>query len=245
MGPFFLKLRALQVRKLLAAVADPTFRRGLRHGVATAIEHRRLLSGIALSTVVDVGANVGQFTLLIRGTHPAARVIAFEPQSGPADRFARLFARDSQVKLHRVAIGPTAGRAVIHVTRSNDSSSLLAAGEGTRWLGAGVEEVGTEAVTLAPLSDLVAPGDLIPPALLKLDVQGFELEALAGCADLLSLFDYVYAEVSFVPLYANQPLAREVIAWLGAHDFGLEGVGDTWTNREGRCIQADFLFKRT
>ena len=97
---------------------------------------------------------------------------------------------------------------------------------------------------MAPLREFILAEDIRPPALLKLDVQGYELEALRGCEDMLDQFAYVYAECSFVELYAGQALADEVIAWLRERGFRLRGVHNMDYDRGGRAIQADFLFAR-
>lgn len=64
-----------------------------------------------------------------------------------------------------------------------------------------------------PLADALPAADIAAPALLKLGVQGFELQALLGCEDLLDRFAYVYVEYSFVELYEGQAFADAVIAW--------------------------------
>ncbi|MEW6467235.1 MAG: FkbM family methyltransferase [Pseudomonadota bacterium] len=81
-----------------------------------------------------------------------------------------------------------------------------------------------------------------PPALLKQDVQGFELQALAGCEEVLERFAWVYAECSFQALYAGQSFADEVIAWLRERGLRLEGVYPMAYDERGRAVQADFLF---
>lgn len=83
------------------------------------------------------------------------------------------------------------------------------------------------------------------PAFLKLDVQGFELEALRGCEDLLGHFSNVYAECSFVELYSGQALAHEIISWLRERGFSLSGVYNMGYDRNGRAVQGDFLFIST
>jgi hypothetical protein len=55
------------------------FRYGLRHGVAASIEHEGALSGLGVRTVVDIGANLGQFSLLAPVLYHGARIYAFEP----------------------------------------------------------------------------------------------------------------------------------------------------------------------
>ena len=123
----------------------------------------------------------------------------------------------------------------------DDCSSLLAP---TAHQGAVFPQTrlaGTLPVEIAPLDAFIGPGDLPAPALLKLDVQGFELAALDGCASLLDRFAAVYVECSFVPLYAGQPLADEVLAHLRERGFRLSGVYNLTYDREGRAVQADFL----
>lgn len=107
----------------------------------------------------------------------------------------------------------------------------------------GTAEIGTQPVRVARLADRLSEEDIEPRALLKLDVQGFELEALAGCEDLLDRFDWIYAECSFVELYAGQAFADEVISWLRERGFALRGVYNMTYDDSGQAIQADFLFK--
>lgn len=79
--------------------------------------------------------------------------------------------------------------------------------------------------------------------MLKLDVQGFELEALRGCESLLHCFPFVYAECSFMELYEGQALAHEVIAWLRERGFVLKGVYHMGYDGRGQAVQGDFLFR--
>lgn len=68
--------------------------------------------------------------------------------------------------------------------------------------------------------------------------------ALRGCASLLSRFARVYRECSFIELYAGQALAVGVVAWLRERSFKLCGVYNMAYDRDGKAVQADFLFKR-
>jgi FkbM family methyltransferase len=231
--------------KLASALKSPYYRtRLLRHRVAAGVEHEWFLSGLDCRTVVDIGANRGQFALVARQCQPHARVISFEPLPAPAAKFREVFAGDTRVTLHEVAIGPVPGNATIHVSRQDDSSSLLPITPKQVALFPGTEETATAVVRVAPLREFISAAKIEPPALLKVDVQGYELQALRGCEDLLSRFAYVYAECSFVELYASQALADEVIAWLRERGLRLRGVHNMDYDRDGRAIQADFLFAR-
>lgn len=95
------------------------------------------------------------------------------------------------------------------------------------------------------LDEFLTQQDIVRPAMLKLDVQGFEMQALAGCKSLIGNFDYIYCECSFVELYRSQRLAGEVVTYLGHLGFSLAGVYNPLYDHEGNCIQADLYFVST
>ena len=230
--------------KLARLLLDGRFRAGLRHGVAATIEHEAALAGRDFASVVDIGANRGQFTLLCAGLYPKARIFAFEPLPGPYAILARIAARHPRIRTHQAAIGPSAGPAQMHVMRPDDCSSLLAPTARQTAIFRGSGHSGVATVALAPLDVFVTARELAPPSLLKLDVQGFELEALKGCAGLLDRFAAVYVECSFERLYADQALADEILAHLAERGFGLKGVYNAVYDGGGRAVQADFLCAR-
>jgi hypothetical protein len=61
---------------------------------------------------------------------------------------------------------------------------------------------------------------------------------------LLDVVDFVYVEVSFMPLYVGQALADDVVQFLFTHDFSLTAVNNPVFDDAGRCMQADFLLSR-
>lgn len=233
---------ASRAAKLLRLLSRPGYRRGLAVGVAAAVEHEAAIRALPVGMLIDVGANVGQFSLLVRTLHPAARIVAFEPLAEPAARYGRLFADAPGVDLHRHALGSAEGNATIHLSRRLDSSSLLPISPVQEQTFAGTGEVGVRTVPVRRLDAVLSPASLTGPVLLKLDVQGFELEVIRGFSVGLAAVEHVYAEVSFLPLYEGQPLAPAIIADLHARGFDLAGVYNLSTDREERSVQADMLF---
>lgn len=215
----------------------------LRHQVLAGAEHRYVLSD-ELRTVVDIGANRGQFALATRRWAPKARIVSFEPLNIPAAIFRRVFAGDDRVVLHQVAIGPKSMMQTMHVSARDDSSSLLPISSLQTTVFPGTEEVAVVEVHVAPLDEFISAADLQSPAMLKLDVQGFEFDALRGCESLLKHFDWVYCECSFVELYSGQKLAWEIIDWLSVRGFCLIGMFNPAYDHRGQAVQADFLFSR-
>lgn len=231
--------------KLLQLLPNGVYRRGLRFGVGAAIEHRAIVGALPLATVVDVGANVGQFSLLARAVHPDAQIVAFEPLPEAAARYRQVFQGDQKAVLHEAAISPELGTVTMHVSASADSSSLLPISDRQSELFPGTEEVGTTDVKAGPLDAFVTREVLTAPAMLKIDVQGFELEVLRGSASLLPAFAYVYVEASFEALYEDQALFDDVSAFLVEQGFVESGRYNVAHTADGAPIQADFLFERT
>jgi FkbM family methyltransferase len=232
--------------KILRVLWNPRYRAAfLRTRVAASTEHDPILSGLNLETIVDIGANRGQFALCMRRHYPQARIFSFEPMQKAAQTYRKTFEGDSRAQLFNSAIAPRPGTAEMHVTRWDVASSLLPIGQGQQNNFPLSQESRREAVTLAPLSAFLERQALVGTSLLKLDVQGYELHALEGCADLLDGFQYVYVEASFVELYVGQALASEVIAWLLGKGFRLICVANLEMGHAQRPIQADFLFCRS
>lgn len=213
------------------------------HKVLAGAEHRKVLAD-DLRTVVDIGANRGQFALATRRWAPKAQIISFEPLNAPAAIFRRVFSGDDHVVLHQAAIGPESVRREMHISARDDSSSLLPISSLQTTVFPGTEQVAVTEVRMAPLDEFISLSDLQAPAMLKLDVQGFEFDALTGCESLLKHFDWVYCECSFVELYSGQKLAWEIIDWLSARGFCLMGMFNPAYDHCGQAVQADFLFSR-
>ncbi len=232
--------------KLARVLQVPLWRRALRQDrVAASVEHEAVLKLLGpLDLIVDIGANRGQFSLLARHYNPTSRIISFEPLPSPAQTYGNVFAADERVTLFQSAIGPEQGIVPIHISARDDSSSLLPISDLQAQTFSGTAEVGTTSVAVAPLSKFLQADAIVSRTLLKIDVQGFEYDALRGCESLLNRFTYIYCECSFVELYSGQQLAPAVIAWLASRGFLIKGMYNAHYNSDGLAIQADFLFER-
>jgi hypothetical protein len=146
--------------------------------------------------------------------------------------------------LHEAAIGPSDTQGVMHLSAKDDSSSLLPISSLQEQTFPGTGEIGEVTVRVATLAAFMNEEDIVEPALLKLDVQGYELDALRGCESLIANFKWVYCECSFVELYSGQALAGDVIFWLHQNEFEIAGIFNAAYDQIGRAVQADFLFER-
>jgi len=237
---------SLKVVKLLRLLLSKILLSGLRYGVAATTEHLCLLKSLSqVNTIIDIGANKGQFSLVGRYVFPNANIYSFEPLKKPAKKFNKLFESDKKAAFFHSAIGPIEEKVKMHVSNREDSSSILSIGNKQSSIFPGTEESHTDEIKVAPLNYFLSKKDLIKPVFVKIDVQGYELEVLKGSEDLLEFIDHIYVECSFVELYEGQALADEVIAYLVNYSFRLKGVYNTFYDKNGIAIQADFLFARS
>ncbi|MGB2987908.1 MAG: FkbM family methyltransferase [Phycisphaerae bacterium] len=166
------------------------------------------------AVVLDCGANVGQTAGSFRHLYPKAEIYSFEPVTSV---FGELRKRCDELKVHAVkkAVGDRDGKAVINLTASDEANSLLGFQEGNpcaEW----TRVVDREEVEVCTLDRWCQDNDIDPKRvdILKLDVQGAELQALYGARKLLETTKVVYLEVSFVPIYKDIPLFGEIDGFL-------------------------------
>ena len=221
----------------------PEWRAALRQGIAATIEHDRLPLRRDFGTVIDVGANRGQFALYSRVRFPEAEVYSLEPLAGPRAKMQALFEGDTRVHVIGKAAGEARGGASLNVSKQDDSSSLLAMTEMQLKRYPDTAMAGTEAVEIDTLDAMFGEMELAGPVLLKLDVQGYELQALRGGRELLDRVDAVLTEASFVAFYEGQALFDELNQWLNEAGFHVV-AGAMSAQAGGRWEQGDFLYER-
>jgi hypothetical protein len=99
-------------------------------------------------------------------------------------------------------------------------------------------------VNVERLDDVVQRHDSArKPFLLKLDVQGFELEALHGASGILPDVVAVLCEVNSAPFYAGQAGFEDIYAFLRQHNFRLIDLGEPIRARgTGEVLYFDVAF---
>jgi FkbM family methyltransferase len=229
-----------RIGKVLQALATPRYWAALAKGVVPGVEHGKAFGSHCFASVLDVGANKGQFAAFARHRWPQAELKCFEPLQGPRERLASVLGGYGEI--HPLALGNYEGEATMHLASREDSSSLLPLGEAQKALFS-MDEERVISVPVRRLDNVITRGQLARPALLKIDVQGLEFETLEGATGLLDEIDAIYVECSYIELYSGQKLAPDVVDLL--HGFGLIETGRFNICRvDGDDVQADILFER-
>lgn len=133
-------------------------------------------------TVLDIGANLGLVTVILSGlVGPRGRVHAFEPIPAMQELIERAAARNGSgnINLHRVALGATSAELLLSVPHGHAGSASFVE---TRHLADSTEIM----VPVRTLSDVMAGEEVDHVRLIKIDVEGFEAEVLAGAAQFFA-----------------------------------------------------------
>lgn len=168
--------------------------------------------------------------------------MCFEPLPAARAKLRAVLARQNAT-VYDFALGAVRADMTLHVAGKDDSSSLLPIGQRQREAFPGTGEVGTIEVHVDVL-EAYLPLDVVRPCLLKIDVQGGELDVLRGAGESLSQVDEILVEASFVELYEGQPLTTELICYLRDRGFRLADVHGLVRGKGGNALQGDFLFCR-
>ncbi len=206
--------------------------------------YRLRQQGLQPRTVLDGGANQGQFARAALETFPEARLLAFEPLPDVAETLRRNLADDARAQVYETALGRHDGQITFHQNAYSLSSSALPLHAHHLAAFPHARPLRTLEVPVARLDTLLDGEKLTPPVLLKLDLQGFELEALRGAPATLGRVDYVLLEVAFKPMYEGEPLFPDLYDHMRAAGFVFARPIDVLPGLNGEIVQMDALFVR-
>lgn len=238
MGADTLRGQAIRLAQRLAARLGLDVRRA-RQGYT----FWNSLPGGAPRTVLDIGANAGQFARNVRASMPDCTVHSFEPLPGPFAELQKLAANRPQFHCHNFALGERSGAAIIHTGEYTASSSLL---KPAQHLSDSLPQVVPDQdrdIPIMRLDDWAPTVSLSYPLFVKLDVQGYELQVIRGGTETLRRASAILSELSFVELYENQPLIVDIVEAMKAMGFRLADIYEVSQDpATGLGFQCDGLF---
>jgi FkbM family methyltransferase len=205
----------------------------------------RTLEAHDIDTILDVGANVGQFASMVRRAGFPGRIISCEPLEGAYGELSGRARRDARWTPLRTAVGDAPGTTTINVSANSFSSSVRTMTDAHLDNAPGSGYISTETVSVTTVRDLVKEHSLAPErTLLKIDTQGFEDEVLAGAGEHLDEFAAIQLELSMVELYVGQSLFDDHYAFMRDHGFRLHIIEPGFSGLTGQMMQCDGLFVR-
>jgi FkbM family methyltransferase len=190
--------------------------------------------GFYPATVLDVGVASG--TPALYETFPSAHHVLVEPLAEFTPDLERIVAGLPHAEYVLAAAGAASGTAVLHFGRHLEVTS-------TRHLEDRAFAISRErTVPCLALDEIWATRHLAGPALLKLDVEGGELDAIAGARATLPSCPCLVVEAAFQRLYTTAPTVEQVIAEITRLGYSLFDVVGAAYHSDGRLVTADLVF---
>jgi len=188
--------------------------------------------------VLDVGAHIGDFSKTITQLAPDCQIVMVEANPNCEPYLQKL-----PHGYEMIALSNKQGKAELFVEKANSigtGASLYR--ENTDWYADGkFEKVEVNVDTLDNrryFADEVI--DLV-----KLDVQGAELDILSGGQSTIMRSKYVLIEVSVIEYNSNAPLMDEIVTTMRSYGFYIEDILDYLKPNKKQIVQMDLLFKNS
>jgi FkbM family methyltransferase len=208
-----------------------------RESVSQVLEQARTI-GFVPRAVIDVGAAYGSFTCLCQTVFPDARYLLVEPLEEYRPLLDQVKQTSASVDYTMAAASAHEGVIQINVHPDLVGSSLYREVE----TGTGVNGM-MRTVRSVTVDRLVRDAGFDGPYLLKVDVQGAELDVLQGAEHTLSSSELVVLEVSFFKFFEDGPECADVLAYMKKKGFvPYDIVGRQYRPLDGALSQVDIAF---
>jgi FkbM family methyltransferase len=213
------------------------------------LELRSILADPEIDLVIDVGANEGQFASGIRNLGYKKRLISFEPIP---DVFLKLKSKAAAVPNWEVvncALGSETKKQILNIYDDSKLSSFLE-GDGSHTVRfqnnfKQSKQVNLEIRRLDEIWNEKFSSGTVHQIFLKLDTQGYDLEAFKGIGRLKDHVKYILTELSVIPLYKNITPYTQSLEFYENEGFGpIAFIPVTRNHGDGRVIEFDCLLTR-
>lgn len=192
--------------------------RGVSFGEIQFLRNCRLVDG----AIVDIGANLGLFSLVMAKAHPARRVLAFEPASSTFAALTQNVALNgADVDCFQMALADHVGTSEFIVRESARANSSLV----SNLVLPNEQRIKIHCTTLDRFVEEHAIDRI---ALLKIDVEGFEASVIKGSGAVLSRMrpPIIYFEVCATLAQLAGFAPEEAAAEIERHGYRLHRIGD-------------------
>lgn len=196
--------------------------------------------GLDPGVVLDIGAHRAEWSRMAKYAFPKADIFLLEPlqeMASELDLFCKEFPGS---RWFEKAAGSVDGHLTITIA-SELASSTFRQDASPR-----LQEKGKQReVEITTLDSMITKGDVPPPDLVKVDVEGYELEVLKGGKTLFDTSEVFIIETSFFCEDGKRPTVYEVIDFMRKNNFVVYDMGGFWRRPvDGALTLIDLVFAR-
>lgn len=208
------------------------------------IRRFKIINHYAIDTLLDIGANTGQYVKKMRKWGFSSEIHAFEPLNDAFRQLKKKAANDAHLHVHHFALGNECMKSTINISGNSYSSSILPILPNHVKSAPDSAYIAQQEIEVKRLDDifntLVAGNSRV---MLKIDTQGYEKNVLEGAAQSLKHIAIVQLEMSLVPLYENGLLCLEMVQYMENKGFQLFSLENGHYDRKtGQQLQVDGIF---
>lgn len=210
-----------------------------------AARKRQALAVTGVDTLIDVGANKGQAGRLYRRHGFRGLILSIEPDPAACATLRTWAERYPPWDTLQCGVGDQTGSMELHVSEESQFNSLRPMTSFTTDNSPHARYLSTEQVEIRTLDDIARRFGPETTLGLKIDVQGFEAEVLAGGRETLARARYVDIELCPVPLYEGQIMMIELMQRMEAEGFSLIAIEDTYSDMStGQVLSYNGVYAR-
>jgi FkbM family methyltransferase len=174
------------------------------------------------SLIIDVGGFDGKVAVKFAEAFPEAQIYTFEPIRKHFDNLQNTIRSYPSITSFNVALGDSTEEKQINQLHNDSSSSILAAADliENHFFATHLAPKGTENIFIKRLDDILS-ANTAHISILKIDVQGFELNVLKGSINTLKKVYIIVLEMQNHDFYKEAPMYFELDAYLRSQGFEL------------------------
>jgi len=188
---------------------------------------KALLARLKINCVIDVGANIGSYGLMLRRIGYQGRIVSIEPVPEVFAQLSAAAAGDDEWMTLKMACGSREETRPINIFAKSALTSFLEPSPNLLRMELDPNPIQrTEAmkiVRLDSLFDQMLSGIDEPRVFLKIDCHGLDFEVLKGAGEAIATVEGLQSEVSSIPLYFGVPDYLEFLSY--CRDLGFEPTG--------------------
>jgi FkbM family methyltransferase len=194
-------------------------------------------------SIIDVGANEGQFSDKIRKLFPNANIFAFEPLDTVYEKLKKNFCNDNKFEAFNLGLGEEQDQLEFDENEYSPSSSFLKLSSSLASAFTFAVKTKKVIVNVDRMDSIFNTRQLEFPLLIKIDVQGFEDKVISGGIKTISTASLIICELSFVELYKGQLLFDDIFEKFKSLGFRYAGSIEQLRSPEtNQILQADGIF---